>query len=225
MMTTVRPVTCWISASMTRRCRLDTDALVPTQAPAFAAPRTIAAARRASASAVCATRRSASFAPAVRSTRRAGSAAAQGRGALVVAAADGAKSNTIVDAAIADPQFSVLVEAVVKVCAPPSAAPGHKAVARAFPRLGFLVSPSGGRTAVAPLKGDTRHLAPRKHALSPEEWRCAAPARRDGRRRRTTALVALRLRLPPASLAGPIPGGMRCSPLIATQLGASTLRE
>jgi uncharacterized surface protein with fasciclin (FAS1) repeats len=90
------------------------SATMMTTAPAFAAPRTIAAARRASASAVCVTRRSASFAPAVRSTRRAGSAAAQGRGALVVAAADTAKSNTIVDAAIADPQFSVLVEAVVK---------------------------------------------------------------------------------------------------------------
>ena len=85
------------------------------QAPAFAAPRTIAAARRSAVNAVCGAPRRSAAAHTARSSRRA-AGAANARGSLVVVAAEAAKSNTIVDAAIADPTFSVLVEAVVKVC-------------------------------------------------------------------------------------------------------------
>ena len=108
------------------------------QAPAFAAPRTIAAARRSAVNAVCGAPRRSAAAHTARSSRRA-AGAANARGSLVVVAAEAAKSNTIVDAAIADPTFSVLVEAVVKVC--DSRAAGGLCFLRGWALLGNEMAP------------------------------------------------------------------------------------
>ena len=203
---------------MNRKAQTLTPPTCPPQVPAFAAPRTIAAARRASVSAVCATRRTASFAPAVRSSRRAGSAAAQR--SSVVAAAETAKSNTIVDAAIADPQFSVLVEAVVKVCIPPPRRVEKKQLCCLFLGHELFGLPAAQRHP-APLPRARCDILRPSHARGDVETgvvRC---------RRGWTGLgVGVsweqppRCRLPRRAL----PGGTWSHALTATQLGVETRR-